>query len=286
MYNPTYNTKGYDGTFPDALIPQDAAIAKGENKIAAGNNQGIWVNLNVQNAASGNYTGFATLTVNGSAMQIPVSVRIYDVAITEEVHATNFIAIWWDMVQFGEGEINREIADTYYEYLLSKRITPMDSWNVNRYDDAMANAITGWAKDPRITSYLIQHQKDANGNFDPAAMKTTLTTLINKQLEVGDSVDLFAKGYFYIYDEPRDDKEYATSNQITAQLDTIKAELAPMLAAYPTIQESFMDLKQVVTAPNPTDKTYAKVGNFWNYFINDDYGSTVLTGNSYMYVPQ
>ena len=286
MYNPTYNTKGYDGTFPDALIPQDVAIAKGENKIAAGNNQGIWVNLNVQNAAPGTYTGSATLTVNGSDMQIPVSVHVYDVAITEEVHATNFIAIWWDMVQAAEGGIDRELADAYFDYLLTKRITPMEAWNVNRWDSSMVEAITGWAKDPRITSYLIQHQKGEDGIFDAAAMKTTLTTLINKQLEVGGDVDLFAKGYFYIYDEPRDDKEYAISNQITAQLDAIKAELAPMLAAYPSIQQSFLDLKQVVTAPNPTDKTYSKVGNFWNYFINDDYGSTVLTGDSYVYVPQ
>ena len=286
MYNPTYNKAGYDGTFPDALIPQDAAIAAGENTIASGNNQGIWVNLNVQDAAPGTYTGYATLTVNENTMQIPVSVRIYDVSITEEVHATNFIAVWWDMLQAEEGYLDRELADTYYDFLLTKRITPMDAWNVNRWDNTLADAAVEWAADPRITSYLITHQKGESGIFDAEAMKTTLTALINKQLEVGGSVDLFKKGFFYIYDEPRDDSEYAVSNNITAQLDAIKAELAPMLAQYPAIQNSFMDLKQVVTAPNPTDKTYSKVGNFWNYFINDDYGSTALTGDSYIYVPQ
>ena len=286
MYNPTYSKNGYDGTFPDALIPQDTAIAAGENTVTAGENQGIWVNLNVQDAAPGTYTGFATLAVNGSDMQIPVSVHVYDVKLPEEIHARNFIAVWWDMVQAAEGHLDRELADIYFDYLVSKRITPMDAWSVNRWDDALAEAAVEWAADPRITSYLITHSEDADGNFDAAAMKTKLTVMINKQLEVGDSVDLFKKGYFYIYDEPRDDKEYKIINDITAKLDAIKAELAPMLDAYPSIKESFMNLKQFVTAPNPTDKTYSKVGSIWNYFINDDYGSTVLTGDSYIYAPQ
>ena len=286
MYNPTYSENGYDGTFPDALLPQEAAITAGENTVDAGNNQGIWVNLNVQDAAPGTYTGFATLTVNYSDVQIPVSVRVYDVEIPEEVHATNFIAVWWDMVQAAEGYLDRELADIYFDYLVSKRITPMDAWSVNRWDDALAEAAVEWAADPRITSYLITHSQDADGNFDAAAMKTKLTVMINKQLEVGDSVDLFKKGYFYIYDEPRDDKEYKLINEITAELDAMKAELAPMLDAYPSIKESFMNLKQFVTAPNPTDKTYSKVGSWLNNFINDDYGSTVLTGDSYIYAPQ
>ena len=62
--------QGASGMFPDALIPMDAAIAAGENtiaagenKIAAGKNGGLWVNLDVQDAAPGTYTGFTTLTV-------------------------------------------------------------------------------------------------------------------------------------------------------------------------------------------------------------------------------
>ena len=81
MFKPRGGQSGNDGTYPDALIPQENYIAAGENTIEARNNQGIWVNLNVQDAAPGTYTGFATLTVNGTAMQIPVSVRVYDVSL-------------------------------------------------------------------------------------------------------------------------------------------------------------------------------------------------------------
>ena len=46
MYHPESGKTGWDGIYPDGLIPQDAAIKAGENTIAAGNNQGVWVNLN------------------------------------------------------------------------------------------------------------------------------------------------------------------------------------------------------------------------------------------------
>ena len=107
MYNPTYSKTGVDGTFPDALLPQDVAVEAGENTIPAGKNQGIWVNLNVQDAAPGNYTGTATLTVNGTDMEIPVSVRVYDVSLPEQVHTQSAVGIWWDMVEFGEGYVDR-----------------------------------------------------------------------------------------------------------------------------------------------------------------------------------
>ena len=297
MYNPTYSKTGYDGTYPDALIPQDAAITAGENKISAGKNGGIWVNLNVQNAAPGTYTGTATLTVNGTAMQIPVSVHIYDVSLPHQVHVKSAVGIWWDMVEKGEGYVDRNLADTYFDYLVSKRIMSIDAWSLTRWDDAFADyAATYLAVSPEISSYSLFFVKNAQGSLDIDALRTTLTTLINKNISLaqsGSNVDLFAKAYLYfgsICDEPRDDAEYRAVNEITAQLDSLKAELAPMLDAYPSIKTSFMNLKHLVTGPNPSDKTYADkvTGSFWNKetFIDDDYGSTVLTGDSYIYAPQ
>ena len=92
------------------LIPQDAAITAGENKISAGKNGGIWVNLNVQGAAPGTYTGNA------------VSVHIYDVSLPEQVHTKSSVGILWDMVEKGEGYIDRNLADTYFERHLEKPI--------------------------------------------------------------------------------------------------------------------------------------------------------------------
>ena len=128
MYHPATGVKGtLDGIYPDALIPQETAITAGENKISAGKNGGLWVNLNVAGAAPGTYTGSATLTVNSTDMQIPVSVTVFDVELPEEVHTKSSAGIWWDQLLGGEGTIDRELADTYYEYLVSKRLMPLDA---------------------------------------------------------------------------------------------------------------------------------------------------------------
>ena len=290
MYHPKDGKTGLDGTYPDGLIPQDAAIAAGEHTISAGDNQGIWVNLNVGTAAPGTYTGFATLTVNGNDMQIPVNVRIYDVTLPEEVHTNTPMLVQWDQVEIAEGKIDRTIADSYFNYLVSKRIMPYDVWALTKFDDSFADYAASYLADaPEISSYSLHYVRNAEDTLDTDALKTTLTILINKNLELaqsGKNTDLFKKAYLYVIDEPAGDAAYGKANTITAELESVKNELAPLLAAYPQLQESFMGLKHIVTAPNPTDKTYTKVGSFWNYFINEQYGDTPLTGNSYIYVPQ
>ncbi|MBR5570646.1 MAG: DUF4091 domain-containing protein [Oscillospiraceae bacterium] len=293
MYHPESGKSGWDGVYPDGLIPQDAAIKAGENTIAAGNNQGIWVNLNVQNAAPGQYTGYADLTINDMAMQIPVAVHIYDVQLPEQVHTKSSVGIWWDQLQAGEGYIDGQLADAYFDYLVSKRIMPMDAWGVTNSAESLTGAIVNeFAVSPKIANYSIGVARDAEGYVNPEGLKVTLTTLINnniEQIKAGNHINFFEKAYFsWIIDEPRNDTTYAKANVITSQLDAVKAELAPLLAEYPDLQESFMNLKHLVTAPNPTDKTYVVKNNFFgtSYFVNNNYGNTALTGDSYIYAPQ
>ena len=273
--------KGASGMFPDALIPQDAAIAAGENKISAGKNGGLWVNLNVQDAAPGTYTGFATLTVNGTAMQIPVSVHIYDVAVPEEVHVESMFPVWWDQLQAGEGSINRDLADTYFEYLVSKRVMPMDAWNITRWDNSFVEYAASYlAVAPEISSYSLHFERNSDGSINETALTTTLTAMIDKNIELaqsGSSADMFKKAYFAFYDEPENSSEYADANAMTAQLDKVKNALASKLDAYPQLKTSFMSLKAVVTAQHPDDATYDKM---WQ-----DVGSTKLTGSAF-YCPQ
>ncbi|MBR5570651.1 MAG: DUF4091 domain-containing protein [Oscillospiraceae bacterium] len=281
MFKPRGGKTAASGVYPDALIPMDAAIAAGENKISAGKNGGLWVNLNVQDAAPGTYTGFATLTVNGTAMQIPVSVRIYDVAVPEEVHMESCFPIWWDQLQAGEGYIDRNLADAYFDYIVSKRLSPMDAWNISRWDDSLADYAASYlAVSPEISSYNIPFTRNSDGTVDTAAMKATLTALINKNLELaaaGSNVDLFKKAYYYLYDEPETNAEYKAANEMTAQMDAVKNELAPMLDAYPELKASFLGIKNLVTAQHPNDSTYDKM---WQ-----DVGNTVLTGSAF-YCPQ
>ena len=282
-----HGTPGENGIFPNGLIPQNKYIFKEENVIASGNNQGIWVNLNVEDAAPGEYVGNATLFVNGDSMQIPVVVNVYDVAIPDEVHVKSSFQIWWDLLAAGEGlaDCNPTLARAYEDYLISKRIMPYDYWGISKYDDQLIPHIVVQAKNPSVSSYCL-YNPAVNGANDVEGMRALLSALIAENIQLadaGDDVDLFQKAYFYIgnlIDEPRNDADYALVNSVTADIDALKAELAPQLDAYPELKASFMKIGHVVTGPDPLDKTFA--------FINaaQDYGTTAMTGDSYIYCPQ
>ena len=290
VYDPEAYVDGTNGTFPDALVPMDAKITAGENVFTAGANQGLWINLNVDaDYAAGDYSGFATLTINGTSVNIPVSVKIYDVTLPEQVHPKTSFLIWWDQLEAGEGTINGTLATTYYEYLIDKRIMPYNAWqssDSNWYIDYIAEYL---APSPEISAYSLYYAyDDSTGTrvLNTEHMTTMLTKLIQKNISLanaGSDLDLFEKAYFYfgsICDEPRNDTKYANTQACSDALDAVKAELAPMLDGYPELQESFLNLKHIVTGPDPSDKTWA--------FIRDslDYGSTTLTGDDYIYCPQ
>ena len=289
LYHPRAGKSAANGTYPNALIPQEAAIAAGENTISAGNNGGIWINLNVQDAAPGTYTGSAVLTVNGTQMQIPVSVRIYDVALSDTVHSIFSTGIWWDQLEAGEGYVTQALADSYYNYLIDKRISPWSRWNYWYTTDGLVSNVVSMAGDSRIPGYLLYYTNN-DREVDRASVVTTLKALINKNIELvqgGSSIDLFKKAYFYFtnLDEPAGGSSAPTYAQVQAAinvLDSVKTELAPMLDAYPVLKESFLDIKNIVTGPNPTD----------DYLLIDgcpDYsGSSALTStyDSVIYCPQ
>ena len=262
LYHPRDGQSAPNGTYPNALIPQNAAIANGVNTIAAGQNGGIWVNLNVQDAAPGTYTGFATLTVNGEDMQIPVSVRIYDVEVPDEVHSILSTGIWWDQLEAGEGYVTQELADSYYNYLISKRISPWDRWNYWYTTDGLVTQVVSLASDPKVPAYLLYYKND-DREVNRDSVVATLTGVINKNIELaqsGSNVDLFKKAYFYFacVDEPAGGSSAPTYEQVQAAinvLDSVKSELATMLDAYPDLKQSFLGIKNIVTGPDPSNAT-------------------------------
>ncbi|MBR5569644.1 MAG: DUF4091 domain-containing protein, partial [Oscillospiraceae bacterium] len=289
VFHPREGNKAWDGVYPDALIPQAEAIEAGENTIVSGNNQGIWVNLNVGDAAPGTYTGSATLTVNGTAMQIPVSIRIYDVTLPEEVHMTTSMGIWWDQLEAGEGDMSKKLGDLYYDYLVSKRIAPWNSYGDWYETQPLVESIVEKAADPAISSYLLYYYADGKV-VNRESLVTTLSALINKNLELanaGNNIDLFEKAYFYFtcVDEPAGGSKapsYAEVQVCIDIFDDVKTELAPMLDAYPELKASFLGIKNMVTGPNPNDDTFYMDGCA-DY---SDHEPLTSIYNSVMYTPQ
>ena len=247
---------GENGMFPDALIPFFNYKNQKDNKITKGENQGIWINLNVaEDMAAGEYTGSVLLTMNGIVVEIPMEITVYDVQLPEQVNAQSAFMLWYGHIALGEGTDSEALQQAYYDYLVTKRVMPNMPANyitadVQTYVNYIAENL---ANNPKIASYALPYAKDASGMLDANAVTQVLTALINKNIELRqageENTDLFAKAYFYlanIIDEP-------TANQYEQVLacDRIisdaKAALVSRLEGYPDLQESFLNINHIVT---------------------------------------
>ncbi|MBQ9728311.1 MAG: DUF4091 domain-containing protein [Clostridia bacterium] len=105
-----FNSQGA-GFYPDALLPYSAAVLKGINTTANGN-QGIWVTVNVpKDQEAGVYTGAFTLTIDGKTATVPVCVTVYDYTLSDEVHSTNTFSFNWAAVAAAEGLFADGVTD-------------------------------------------------------------------------------------------------------------------------------------------------------------------------------
>ena len=203
--------KMFSGYYPDALIPMDRAVAKRENKLTKDFNQGVWVNVNVpRDAAAGDYSGKVTVTLGAEKKDIPIKLKVYDLTMPTSVHAKSMYAIWYQLIEKGEGKNDLALQETYYDYLLTNRLNPTEV-PILGYSNAKeyAEYIVKYAKDERVTNYRIPLTIRAKGNVyyaELSEVKEYLTAMAKKQQELrvsGDtSTDLFKKAFWYTIDEP------------------------------------------------------------------------------------
>ena len=114
------------GWYPDAILPFETAVEYGENKVAAGENQGIWFRFDAtgeEMPAAGTYTGTFVLTIDGAAENIPVSVKVYDLTIPEyEWDSTSYL-FYPEYLTYGERDSSYEMWVQYYEFFLDYGIS-------------------------------------------------------------------------------------------------------------------------------------------------------------------
>ena len=130
VYSNTGNTNvtlyNQTGWYPDALIPLDVFKAKREDRVEAGNNQGVWLDFVIpSDATAGIYTANFKLTLGEEeeTFIIPVTVNVYDIEMPEEVNARSAFNIWYSQIASGEKESYTAATNqVYYDFLLEKRL--------------------------------------------------------------------------------------------------------------------------------------------------------------------
>ena len=138
------------GWYPDAIIPFENAKAKGENKIIAGDNQGIYVKFEThEETVAGDYSGNFTVTIDGTNYTVPVNVHVYDFAVPEGEFPINFGTLWINYLTQGDYDSGIDMWTKYYEYFLDHGMsvfdipiegTDVDGWlnRLEKYYDKMS----------------------------------------------------------------------------------------------------------------------------------------------------
>ncbi len=112
------------GWYPDALVPVANAKAVGENVIMAGDNQGLYVRFNVPvDQAAGVYSGSFSLKIGESSTNIPITLKVLDIAVSEETHAQSHFAVNYQYFR-GELEQSQVMYETYAKKLMEYRLSP------------------------------------------------------------------------------------------------------------------------------------------------------------------
>ncbi|MBO4572985.1 MAG: DUF4091 domain-containing protein [Clostridia bacterium] len=267
----TINACEFLGWYPDALVPMQAYKTRRENKIVKDNNQGIWVNISIPvNAAAGTYKGAFKLTLDENSLDLPVTVKVYDITMPDEIHIKTAFDLWYEEIELGEESVDddgNEIdwPQIYYDFMLSKRITPQTTeytrtvYPTSGKYSQFVKEMVGIARDDRITAFRMPY---AGATIEPYGIVVDKNVMIGllhamaqKNIELrsenpNDDVDLFKKAVFYfnsLVDEPSASK-FEAVRYCDRAVTEAKNEVAPLLAAYPDLVESLMKIPHLVTS--------------------------------------
>lgn len=260
----------YSGYYPDALIPLENYKMRNENYIHAGQNQALWFEASIpETQAPGIYTGTGELDLDGAKYQVPIEVTVYGAALPNANNMPTLFGVWYDYIAQGEGTYSTELAKAYYDFLLSKRISPMKAeptkWFLGTEYDAYIEWLVDFAaENPMVPSYSLPYAME---NYElglivsEEGVNKLLTEMAEKNIELRESgnadIDLFKKAIFYlggVIDEPsgsgiqrvRDCDKIITDAKLSVADTYFKDK-------YPDLYESCIKLRHLVTTAYTAD---------------------------------
>lgn len=112
------------GRYPDALVPLETIVEYGENTIAAGQNQGVYITFNVPTTqAPGTYTGSLRVTYDGAEQTLPVTLTVHDFTVSQVTRSESYFNLGFSQ-HLGELDSTQDMWRKYAEALVEYRISP------------------------------------------------------------------------------------------------------------------------------------------------------------------
>jgi hypothetical protein len=171
--------------YPDALPP-----LTGPFDLTPGQAQPVWISVRVpKDAAPGAYRGSVKIQAGSWAKELTLSVKVWDFALPDTPACVTAFGndlgpvAEWHGVKPDSPEA-QALFRQYYEYVLDRRISSMTI-----PVDLMSKEAEAYLNDPRMTSYVIPY---------PGKTDDELKALVQRLIDGG----WFAKGLFYVVDEP------------------------------------------------------------------------------------
>lgn len=208
--------KNYDktnmptGFYPDALVPYENIVAAGENVVQANENQGLYFRFNVPiDQTAGTYTGTAKLTIGGETRDIPLSLTVADLTVSEEVHArSNFFSR--GLFYKGELEYTQRMLDLYteacFEYRIGVCTIVSESYHTQEEIDYYVDKSYEYMQNPKCSNIAIPYATETVKGYTcikASTFEAYLKAFAKKSCE--NNYNMFKKlvCYLGIIDEPQ-----------------------------------------------------------------------------------
>lgn len=151
---------------PDMLLPLDTAKEYGENKISAGNNQGITIEVQTSEATvPGIYTGTFTLSMDDESVDIPVRVEVWDIAQEGKRSFQSSFLIYSNELLAGEYEVSDELIERYQEFFLDYKVNTYVIRSDNSTENLVKEAVT-FFEENNYNSICIPNTMGPNYTYD------------------------------------------------------------------------------------------------------------------------
>ena len=280
------------GYYPDALLPFNVWKQYNENKVLSGNNQGIWVEVDIPlTAQAGEYSGNITVVLAKEKVDVPVKLKVYNVEMPQEVHGRSIFNIWQTQLEYGEKtNYDENTNQIYYDYLLTKRLcsalvpaerrTTLDEYVDYMVELALNPKVTVyrlWQDDLDITDCrpmlslsapairdLPESEKQAKYKYAcekvHANLKSAFAKILNKTLENQSeypNIDLFKKLTFHFEDEPSLGYRTETIRKFNEILTSVKKDFikenAEVFEQNPHLKDSLLYCVRDITPTSILD---------------------------------
>ena len=196
------------GNYPDALVPYENIVSVGENIVEPNQNQGLYFRFNVPvDQEAGVYTGSVKLTIGDKSQEIPISLEVRNLVVSQVNHAkSHYLTAWF--YERGELDTTQEMLNKYNDFLYEYRICGSELIDDTSHSTAEIKAYVDLAyekmQNPKCSTVSIPGKQANEGwGFHGPTLMAYLRAFVKKSLET--NYNMMDKLIFYenYVDEPQ-----------------------------------------------------------------------------------